>query len=552
MSALRPSPAAATLAASGVTHALGGHLVLDDVSVTVGPDTRLGVVGPNGAGKSTLLRVMARLVQPDRGTVEVSPPTATIGYLAQEHGRRRDETVRQHLRRMTGVSGIEREFEAAAEGLAARGAGADDRYAVALERWMSLGAADFDARLESTATDLGLGADHLDLPTAVLSGGQMARVALASVLLSRFDVLLLDEPTNDLDFDGLEQLERVVGGRAGATVLVSHDRAFLDRTIGSVLELDEHTHRSRLYGGGWGAYQAERAADRRHAETAYAVYQGRRQELRDRARRERQWATSGASKEKKKPRDHDTAQRDFRLNRTEQLASRARRTERAIERLETVEKPWEGWELRFQIEEAPRSGSVVARLDGAVVERGDFRLGPLDVDIRWGDRVRLEGPNGSGKTTLLGALLGRLPLAAGARHLGPGVVVGELGQRRQRWGTDELLLDAFLRDTELPLPDGRSLLAKFGLGPEEVGRRVGSLSPGERTRAELACFQAAGVNFLVLDEPTNHLDLPAVEQLESAVAGYGGTLLVVSHDRLLLDTLRFTSRLDLTPPAGRP
>ncbi len=545
MPAPSSSPLAAVLRAAGITHSLGGHLVLDDVSVSVGPGTRLGVVGPNGAGKSTLLRVMAGIIRPDAGSVALAPPEATVGYLAQEPERRRAETVVELLRRVTGVDDAERALERAARELAESGPGAGDGYSLALETWVRLGAADFDGRLAATAAQVGLGERDLEVPTTALSGGQMARTALAGVLLSRFDVLLLDEPTNDLDFEGLDLLEAFVARRNQPTVVVSHDREFLDRTIEAVLELDGHTHRARHYRGGWSAYLDERETDRRHAESAYAVYVDRRRALRDRARRERQWATSGASREKRRPRDHDTAQRDFRVNRTEQLASRARRTERAIERLEVVDKPWEGWALQLEIEEAPRSGSIVARLDGAVVERGSFRMGPVDLEIRWGERVRLDGRNGTGKTTLVLALLGRLPLTAGGRWMGPSVVVGELGQRRDRWDPAATLVEAFLRDTELTQSEGRSLLAKFGLGADAVGRRVGTLSPGERTRAELACFQASGVNFLVLDEPTNHLDLPAVEQVEAALAGYTGTLLVVSHDRRLLETTEFTVRLDV-------
>jgi ATPase subunit of ABC transporter with duplicated ATPase domains len=547
-----PTSTSATLRAKGVSHSLGGHLILDDVSVTVGPTTSLGVIGPNGAGKSTLLKIMAGLLSPDAGAIDLAPPGATIGYLAQEHERSTTETVGEHLRRLTGISDAEKSLELAAVDLSRGLPGTDDRYAEALDRWNGLGAPDFDARLAATVNLLHLDEDVLLRPTLALSGGQMARVALGAILLSRFDVILLDEPTNDLDFAGLDLLEGFLANQNRPAVIVSHDREFLDRTINAVLELDEHSHQVRLYRGGWSAYLAERTADRQHAEEAYALYQDRRRTLSDRAQRERGWATSGANKEKRKPRDHDKAQRDFRINRTEQLASRARRTERALERLDVVDKPWEGWELRFGIDEAPRSGAVVARLERAVVERGRFRLGPVDLEIGWGERLWLNGPNGVGKTTLLLALLGRLDLVSGERWIGPSVVVGELGQRRNRWDSNSMLMDAFQADTGLVVSEGRSLLAKFGLGPDHVKRAVGSLSPGERTRAELACFQAVGVNFLVLDEPTNHLDLPAVEQLEAALDGYAGTLLVVSHDRRLLDALDLTRTLDLEGLATGP
>lgn len=226
-------------------------------------------------------------------------------------------------------------------------------------------------------------------------------------------------------------------------------------------------------------------------------------------------------------------------------------TERAIERLESVDKPWEGWELRFAIESAPRSGTVVFRLDRAVVARGDFRIGPLSLEIDWAERVAIVGPNGSGKTTLLAALLGRIPLESGERYAGPSVVVGELGQDRSAYAGDRPLLEVFVERSGLILSEARSLLAKFGLGARHVGRPSGSLSPGERTRAELAGFQANGVNLLVLDEPTNHLDLPAIEQLEEALAAYTGTLLLVSHDRRLLDAVDVTRELDMSGLGSR-
>ena len=216
-----------------------------------------------------------------------------------------------------------------------------------------------------------------------------------------------------------------------------------------------------------------------------------------------------------------------------------------LERLEVVDKPWEGWQLRLDVATAPRSGDVVARLDGAVVDRGTFRLGPVDLQIGWADRVAIVGPNGGGKTTLLGALLGRLPLVAGERWLGPSVVVGELDQARRRLDPQRRLLDGFLAATGSTVADARTLLAKFGLLADHVERPVAQLSPGERTRVVLALFAAIGVNCLVLDEPTNHLDLPAIEQLEQAVDGFEGTLLLVTHDRRLLEAVAVDRILDV-------
>jgi ATPase subunit of ABC transporter with duplicated ATPase domains len=535
----------ATLVARHLHHERGGHVVLDDVSFSVGPATCLGVVGPNGVGKSTLLQILAGLLVPTAGEVRVDPPSATVGYLSQEHGHHDDETVADALTRRAGVTAVESELAAAASGLAAGGSAAEERYAVALERYEAISAGDFEARLVSACAQVALPPDVAGQPVATLSGGQQAKVALAAILLARFDLTLLDEPTNDLDFAGLARLEDMVIRRTGGMVIVSHDRAFLERTVTDVLELDEHSRRGTVYGGGWAAYQSERSADQAHAVEDHAVYESQRADLRQRAQRERQWATTGVAREKKHPRDNDTSQRNYRMERTEKLAGRARRTERALDALEVVEKPWEGWDLRFTIKETARSGDVVVRLEDAVVERGAFTLGPFTLDIAWADRVALVGPNGSGKTTLVEAVLGRLPLSAGTRRLGPSVVVGELAQDRRILGDVPNLGDAFTAATGLPRDQARSQLAKFGLGADAALRPASTLSPGERTRAELAAFAALGVNFLVLDEPTNHLDLPAIEQLESALQSFGGTLLLVSHDRRLLETVTTTRRVEL-------
>ncbi len=250
-------------------------------------------------------------------------------------------------------------------------------------------------------------------------------------------------------------------------------------------------------------------------------------------------------KEIKNPRDHDKAQRDFRINRTENLAHKARQTERAMENLEVVEKPFEGWDLRFSISEARRSGNVVVELVDAVVTRSNFQLGPVNLEMNWGDRMALTGINGSGKSTLVAALLGTVELASGTRRVGPSVVTGVLGQDRRALGAEHDLARYVQERSGLTKSETRTVLAKFGLGAQQVTRPTQLLSPGERTRAELAIFQARGVNFLVLDEPTNHLDLPAIEQLESALRDFAGTLLLVTHDRRLLDAVAITRSIEL-------
>ncbi len=537
----------AALVARDITKSFGPRVVLDRVSCTIGPLHRVGVVAPNGTGKSTLLKILAGLDAPDSGTVTLTPPSATVGYLPQEPERRAGETVRAYLARRTGVAAAEQALDTASAALAEQSPGADDAYADALERYLGLGAADFDARVGAVCSDLGLAARVLDLEMPALSGGQAARASLAAIVLARFDVFLLDEPTNDLDFAGLERLEQFLRDELnGGAVIVSHDREFLDRTITSVLELDEHSHSATEYAGGWQSYLDEHATARRHAEEEYASYRAQRGELVDRAQRQRQWSVQGKAKIKKSG-ETDKHIREFRRNSSEHVAAKAKITDRALARLEAnaVDKPFEGWDLRMEIATAPRSGAVVARLAGTVVRRGDFTLGPVDLQIEYGERIAIIGANGGGKTTLLDTIVGRRPIDEGERWLGPGVIVGELDQARAMFSGEAPLLVRFEAASGLVPSEARSLLAKFGLGAEHVARPADSLSPGERTRASLALLGAKGVNCLVLDEPTNHLDLPAIEQLESALDNYAGTLLLVTHDRALIDAISLTRRIEV-------
>jgi ATPase subunit of ABC transporter with duplicated ATPase domains len=536
-------PAAAPLRARDLRVTRGPLIVLDAVDLVVANGQRIGVVGPNGVGKSTLLQALAGLVPLERGRVERTPPTATVGYLPQEVARS-EETIRAYLARRTGVTAATAELEAATADLARGAPGADDRYAVALERWLALGGTDLDARVGQVWGDLGLSSRLLDQPTASLSGGEAARAGLAALLLARFDVFLLDEPTNDLDLAGLDRLERWITALPAAVVLVSHDRTFLARTVTDVVELDEFTHRASAFGGGWQAYLDEREAARLAAWERFEDFDAKRKSLAGRAQREREWATQGLSKVKKSD-EPDKNIRAYRINQTEQLAGRAARTERAIERLDAVDKPREPWQLRLTVASPGRTGDIVARLDGVVVERGSFTLGPIDLVIGTGERVALVGANGSGKTTLLDAVLGRAELAAGRVTVGPRVVVGEVEQARDRLSGATSVLRSFQDATGMDAADARTLLAKFGLVADHVTRPAATLSPGERTRASLALLMANGANVLVLDEPTNHLDLPAIEQLEAALEAFDGTVVLVTHDRALLGRVRLTRRVEL-------
>jgi len=376
-----------------------------------------------------------------------------------------------------------------------------------------------------------------------LSGGQAARAALAALLLSRFDVVLLDEPTNDLDLAGLERLESFVRGLRGGVVLVSHDREFLARCVTRVVELDLAQNSVAVYDGGYDAFLEERAVARRHAREAYEEFAGKKADLVARARVQREWSSQGVRNAIKKSPDNDKIRRKAAVESSEKQAQKVRQMESRIARLDEVEEPRKEWVLQFSIGSAPRSSSVVSTLNEATLRLGDFRLGPASLQVNARDRIGITGPNGAGKTTLLRLLLGREKPDTGTASLGASVAIGEVDQARTGLAEGLPLTDAVEAALpDLPPAEVRTLLAKFGLKADQVTNPVARLSPGERTRAALALLQARGVNLLVLDEPTNHLDLPAIEQLEEALESYDGALLLVSHDRRLLDNVRLDQR----------
>ncbi|MGP6171606.1 ABC-F family ATP-binding cassette domain-containing protein [Microbacterium sp. A204] len=540
-----------TLVVQNLAGGYGHRTLFDTLDLTVAPGDVVGVVGANGAGKSTLLRLLAGVDEPQRGTVTLSPSDAFVGWLPQEHERVPGETVSGYIARRTGCAQATREMNATAEALgdpslAPAGVDPSDAYSIALDRWLASGAADLDERVPPVLADLGLtspGTGFEEVPMTSLSGGQAARVGLAALLLSRFDIVLLDEPTNDLDLDGLERLETFVRGLRGGVVLVSHDREFLARCVTRVLELDLAQNSNRVYGGGYESYLEERATLRHHAREKYDEFAGKKADLVSRARVQREWSSQGVRNAMKKSPDNDKIRRQASTESSEKQAQKVRQMESRIARLDEVEEPRKEWQLEFTIGSAPRSSSVVSTLSSAVFRQGSFTLGPVSLQVNGGDRIGITGPNGAGKSTLLRALLGQQTPDEGASSVGTSVQIGEIDQARSLLSGERPLADTVeARVPQLTSGEVRTLLAKFGLKANHVSRRVDELSPGERTRAGLALLQARGVNLLVLDEPTNHLDLPAIEQLEEALESYEGTLLLVTHDRRMLDTVRTDRR----------
>src|SRR3954470_6820153 len=536
----------ATLVAKNVAGGFAHRTLFEGLDVTVGPGDVVGVVGANGAGKSTLLRILAGDLEPLDGVVSLAPADAFIGWLPQEHQRVPGETVAGYVARRAGCSEATRAMEAAADALAdpghAPGIDPADAYSAALDHWLASGAADLDDRLPAVLADLGLGSEALrpeSTPMTALSGGQAARVGLAALMVSRFDVVLLDEPTNDLDLDGLARLEQFVHDLRGGVVLVSHDREFLARSVTRVLELDLAQNTTTVFGGGYESYLEEREVGRRHKREQYDEFAEKKADLVSRARTQREWSSQGVRNAMRKAPDNDKNRRRAATESSEKQAQKVRQMESRIARLEEVVEPRKEWNLEFTIGAAPRSSSVVATLDDAVVRLGDFVLGPVSLQVDAGERIGITGPNGAGKSMLLRLLLGRQQPDDGRASLGANVAIGEVDQARADFTGAGRLVDRFEeRVPDWTTADVRTLLAKFGLRADHVERGVDDLSPGERTRAGLALLQARGTNVLVLDEPTNHLDLAAIEQLEQALESYDGALLLVTHDRRMLQNVR--------------
>ena len=537
----------ATLVAKNVAGGFAHRTLFEGLDVTVAPGDVIGVVGANGAGKSTLLRILAGDLEPLDGSVSIAPADAFVGWLPQEHERVPGETVAAYIARRAGCTAAGEAMEAAAAALADPGEGPGkvdpaDVYSAALDHWLATGAADLDERLPAVLADLGLDADSIrpaSTPMTALSGGQAARVGLAALVLSRFDIVLLDEPTNDLDLDGLARLENFVRDLRGGVVLVSHDREFLARSVTRVLELDLAQNTTTVFGGGYDSYLEEREVGRRHRREQYDEFAEKKADLVARARTQREWSSQGVRNAMRKAPDNDKIRRRAATESSEKQAQKVRQMESRIARLEEVAEPRKEWTLEFTIGAAPRSSSVVATLDNAVVRQGDFVLGPVSLQVDAGERIGITGPNGAGKSTLLRLLLGRQQPDEGRAGLGANVAIGEIDQARAEFSGPGRLVDRFeQRVPSWSTADVRTLLAKFGLRADHVERAVEDLSPGERTRAGLALLQACGTNVLVLDEPTNHLDLAAIEQLEQALQTYDGALLLVTHDRSMLQNVR--------------
>jgi ATP-binding cassette subfamily F protein 3 len=534
---------------SALHKSYGGDPVLRDVSFTLSPGDRVGLVGANGSGKSTLLGIIAGLAQPDAGSVWIDPGDR-VAYLPQYPADQLHLSVRDALIVAQGdLPEIERRLEAVEHAMGTlEGEMLDaalQEYAVLRERFDACGGYEMESRLERVVDGLMVSNGDLDVPVSTLSGGNKTKLALARLLLSGASILLLDEPTNYLDLPAVLWLESFVTSSAATCIIVSHDRRFLDRTVDSILELDAEDHTVRRWAGNYSAYQEAKRVEERKTLEAYLDQRTEIARIEADIRRVKEQAR-GTEQQFKSGLGMDHARRI-----AKKVARKAKTRERKLERMlddETIEKPEIGWGLHLT-----DLGADPILDDRTIVETRSLSAGyggvdvihEVDLEIRGHDRVALVGANGSGKSTLVRCIAGTLPYQ-GSLRLGPSVRLGLLSQENEELPLDVSVLDAFRARTEMHESDARTYLHKFLFTGDEVFKQVHVLSYGQRSKLALAVLILTGANFLVLDEPTSHMDMQALEAIEGALDGYRGPLLVVSHDRAFLEALTVTRVLVMT------
>jgi ATP-binding cassette subfamily F protein 3 len=506
------------LSLAGVSKSFGPQVVLDRVDWSVRAGERIGLAGANGAGKSTLLRIVAGTLEPDAGQV-CRKKGATIGYLPQELVALPGQTVREAA--LSAFREI-RELEQRCRELEHRLAEVDPaapeypailaEYAEAMDEWDRRGSYDLESRAEEVLLGLGFRSGDFDRYVGEFSGGWQMRVALAALLLRRPDLLLLDEPTNHLDLEARNWLEEFLATYPGAVVLVAHDRYFLDVTVTRITEIENG--KLTDYACSFSRYEEEKAARLEHARRAY---EEQRQEI------ER----------------IEAFVRRFRYQ-----ASKARLVQSRLKQLEKIERlpppPGPPAKLRFRLPAAPRSGRVVLELENVHKAYGELVVyDGVDLTIERGERIALVGPNGAGKTTLIKLLAGVEPCSAGCRRVGRNVTIGYFAQDTPGvLDPRRSVLEEAMKDAPFEMvPKLRDLLGAFLFTGDSVHKPVGVLSGGERNRLALAKLLLRPFNCLLLDEPTNHLDIHAKDVLLDALEHYDGTLVIVSHDRYILDAL---------------
>jgi ATP-binding cassette subfamily F protein 3 len=521
---------------SDISKTYGDNPVLDAISFTLNRGDRFALVGPNGSGKTTLLRILVGEEAPDAGSVRLAVPRSRLGYLPQALAFDDTTTVRDAI---SGVEFLTAEALAArvehlalemATAGAERLASLEHEYAQALERLSQPGAALPDHEVERVLVGLSLEYVAPETPVSQLSGGQKTRLGLARLLLTNPELLILDEPTNHLDIVALEWLEEYLAGHDGGLLVVSHDRAFLDRVVNGVLALDAHTHTLCAYPGNYSAYAEAKAAEEEKTRRAYLEQEERIARLQ---------AAADVLRSKARRVEHETIHFHYR-KKAKKVARegvvRQRRIERMIASEDHIDKPALHHDMKLEFLETPPSGQDVLILEGLGKRYGDHVLfRDVDLILRRGERVALLGANGTGKTTLLRLIVGEEEPSEGTLRVGANVRVGYLSQEQDNLDWAQTPLEFMRSAAPLSETDARTFLHYYLFSGDDVFVPIGALSFGERARLALGALVLQGCNLLLLDEPVNHLDIPSRERFERALAEYDGTVLAVVHDRYFVE-----------------
>jgi ATP-binding cassette subfamily F protein 3 len=514
--------------------------VLDRINFNLNRGDRAGLIGPNGCGKTTLLRILVGEMTPDRGHVQLAPASLRVGYLPQALAFAEGATVGDVLRaagdeREAAESRLARLAEAIALAQGDALAAALAEYDRALADFQVLGGEGLRVAADVVLAGLGMADVKQERLVASLSGGQKTRLGLARLLLAQPDLLLLDEPTNHLDIAALAWLEEYLSAYPGAVLIVSHDRAFLDRTVNRILALDDVTHTLREFAGAYTDYAVtlDRALEKQWA--TYKEQQERAQKLEASIRK-----LSNQAKGIEQETIHFHWRRIAKDLARHAVVQKAR-LERMLASEEMVDKPGQTWKMKLEFADAPRSGQDVLYIQDLRMGFGQRLLfSDVNLHLAYGERAVLVGPNGIGKTTLLRCIAGQMTPWSGAIHLGRGVRLGYMAQEQETLDLAATPLDLIRRSAPLDETEARSFLHYFLFAGDEVFVPVGQLSFGERSRLALALLAVQGCNFLLLDEPINHLDIPSRESFERAMARFEGTVLAVVHDRYFIDRLATT------------
>jgi macrolide transport system ATP-binding/permease protein len=528
------------LSASAVSKTYEPVPVLTNVSFVVSGGERVGLVGANGSGKSTLLRILAGELEADSGHVSV-PANATVGYLPQDPPEPDNATVDDLI---YSAAGNVRDLETRLRDLEAQMASAGDdsfedvvaEYGEVLERFERSGGYDIDHRVDLVCSGLRISGLPRDRSFTTLSGGEKARVLLATLLLTSPDVLLLDEPTNHLDFGSIGWLEGFLSDFTGILIVVSHDRRFLNTTVSRIIEIDENTHRAREYAGNYDRYAVQKEREREQWEADFAVQQDELTELRRAIRQ----ARAGVDRKAPPPRDADKNIQEAHKARADKTASKGIRSlEERLRRIETDPVPRPPAMLRMnpkldqgdlQSDEAVRFNNVSIGFDGVIV------LSDVSFTLRRGERVVLVGPNGAGKSTILNLIAGRLDPDSGQVHLATAARPGYLDQDAAGFEPQQTVFNTYRAGLNGLEHELISDLFRFGLFTyDDLGKQVRQLSTGQRRKLQIARLVAEGANMLLLDEPTNHLSLNVLEDFERALRDFPGPVLAASHDRHFIE-----------------